>query len=212
MTDQTELVGNVVNAFSTSAPDNSDNPLGLGRQTEQLVSEIHGKYYTANYRKVLFGFNVTAVTVPVVASGLVSVFSLYNPAGSPVNLEIVDFDMGLVLATTVVDVLGLYTSSIPLTAKGTFTTAGSPVSGVVGSGLVGYGVPYSAYTHSGTPTRHSILATFGAVTDAQMGSFNIPIDGKIIIPPGVIVSAAMSTAAGTAAGIDLGVRWLEVPL
>lgn len=207
-----EIQGNVVNPYTTAQPDNATIALALGRNSEQLVSEIHGKFFAASARGVLFTFNVAAVTIPVVASGLVSVCSLYNPVGSGRLLELVDIDVSTVLATTVVDTVGLYISSPVLTAKGTFTTAGTPQPGLIGSTAAGVGVPYSAFTHSGTPTLYRIVGGYGAVTETSVNQIHYDFDGKVCIMPGAIVSVAMSTAAGTTSGNDIGITWLETPI
>lgn len=206
------LVGNVADPTQTAQPDGNTPPLLSGRQGEQLASEVHGKFYTGNYRGKLFSFNVTAVTIPAIANNLVSVFSLYNPPGSGVNAELVDTELGQVLATTVVDVAGWYYSNAAATAKGTFTTAGTPQSGIIGSGVAGKVIPYSAYTHAGTPVRIDIIGSFGATTDAGLSLPMKFYDGRIILPPGIAMSVAMSTAAGTASGLDISARWIEWPL
>ena len=209
------LVGQVGNPASTSQSDGNTPPISAGRQAELLTAEIHGKYYTAAYRKNVFKFNVTAVTVPVVASGLVSVFTLWNPPSSGVVGEIVETMVGQVLATTVVDTIGWYFSSGNLALAGTFTTKSVALtnhfSARVGDTPANTILPYTAYTHSGTPVRCDIIGSFGAVTDA---AFTLPVkahDGKLLIPPGTAMSIAMSTAAGDAAGLDLQVDWAEWP-
>src|SRR5438105_820133 len=114
MSDETvKMVGLIQNPTSTSTQDGQEATPNLGRQNEQLMSELHGKWYVASYRGAVFSANVTAKTVPVIASGLVSVFGLYNPVGSGKVLELIDFDLGLVLATTVVDTVGLYWQGSP---------------------------------------------------------------------------------------------------
>ena len=207
--------GNINNPTIIKNPVGLQVPPNLGYQGEALNSDIHGKHWTAGYNKNLFNFNVTGVQIPVVASGLVSVFTLFNPPSSGVMGELVDTEMGQVLATTVVDTVGWYFSSGNLALAGTFTTKGiantnyfSARTGDVPNGQI---VPYSAYTHSGTPVRCDIIGAFGAVTDA---SFALPqkfYDGRILIPPGVALSVAMSTAASGAANLDLSCRWTEWP-
>jgi hypothetical protein len=197
-----------INIAPGSAPMNESG----GRSGENLVSEIRGKYATANKGGVLYSFNRTAVTVPVIAATLVSVFSLYNPPTSTVDLELVDFDIGLVLATTVVDTLGLYWSTPTLAALGTLTTIGvfgtNWFSGYLGANA-GQGNPYSAYTHSGTPIRIDIVSQWGAVTASNDTPLHKDYDGKLMLPVGHVISAAMSTAASTTSGIDLGIKWIE---
>lgn len=187
-----------------------------GKQGDQIASELHGKYYTSTYNGNTFWANRTAVTVPAIAATLVSVFTLYNPPSSGVNAEIIDTEVGMVLATTVVDAVGWYYSTAALTALGTFTTPG--VAGTnYGSNIIG-STPgnkvlfYSAYTHSGTPVRADIIGSFGATTNANSSLPAKVYDGRLILPPGIAMSVAMSTAAGTTSGLDLSVRWAEFPI
>ena len=204
---------NLVNPLpSSSQPDGSQVYALAGKQGEALVSEVHGKFYTSNYRGGLFGFNVTAVTIPAIAATLVSVFSLWNPPSSGVNAELVDTEIGQVLATTVVDAVGWYYSSGSQALGGTFTTKGTALSGIIGNVAGNKVLPYSAYTHSGTPARVDIIGSFGAVTDAGLALPMKIYDGRIIIPPGTVISVAMSTAAGQASGLDISARWIEWPI
>lgn len=197
-------------------PGTTDQPFIQGRQGEQLVSEIKGKWATQNLNRVLFSALVTAVTVPVVASGLVSVFTLWNPPNSGVIGEIVEASIGQVLATTVVDTIGWYASPANLTALGTFTTKGTPLTNIFSGRVMDTpqnGIQfYSAFTHSGTPVRVDIIGSFGAVTDAPGIAHSEKIyDGRLLLPPGIAMSIAMSTAAGTASGLDLQAVWVEHP-
>lgn len=198
---------------------NSTQPTGstlqndfTGASGEKLVADAHGQWYNANYNGKVFTYNVTAVTLPVIANNLVSKFALYNPAGSGKNLEIIRIDVGLVSATTVVDTLGLYYSSGSLASASTFTTAGTALSGIVGASATNVAIPYSALTHSGTPVRHSILGFYGAVTTTAANQWTVNPNGSIIVPPGTVISLAMSTAASTATSTDLGITWAEVPV
>lgn len=202
------------NPFVISAPAGSAAVLkSIGRGGESLASEIHGKYYYGSYYNRLYSFNVTAVTITKIAATLVSVFTVYNPPSSTVNAELVDFDIGLVLATTAVDTVGLYWQGPTLASLATLTTIGvlgtNWFAGSVGGGA-GQVTPYSAFTHSGTPARVAIVGQFGAVTATNDSPIHTDFDGKIILPPGNVVSCAMSTTVGTTSGMDLGVRWLEV--
>lgn len=185
--------------------------LPLSAHGQVSVADVHGKYFEGNYRGGMFGANVTAVTVPVVASGLVSVFTLYNPPGSGVVGELVDTDVGQVLATTVVDAIGWYSSSAALTALGTFTTLGVARSCRIQDPVANRIKFYSAYTHSGTPIREDIIGSFGATTDAGLALPQKVYDGRLILPEGIAMSVAMSTAAGTATGLDVSARWIEWP-
>lgn len=208
--------GNVYSPAGTRIPDSSQIPPMLGVQGEALNSDIHGKHWTAGYRKNLFNFNISAATVPVIASGLVSVFSLWNPPNSGVIGEMIDTEVGQVLATTVVDTMGWYFSAGNLALAGTFTTKAAIntnyMAGRVGDIPNGQIIPYTAYTHSGTPVRCDLITMFGAVTDASMSAPQKFYDGRLLIPPGTVISVAMSTAAGTTSGLDLSARWAEWPV
>lgn len=204
---------------SPVAASNADGsyPVALaGKQGELIASELHGKFYTTAYRGNLYWANRTAVTIPQIASAVVSVFTLYNPPGSGVVAEIVDTEIGQVLATTVVDAVGWYFSTAALTALGTFTTPG--VAGTnYGSARLGDAPGnkvqfFSAYTHSGTPVRADIIGSFGAVTNANSTLPAKVYDGRLILPPGIAMSVCMSTAAGTTSGLDVSARWAEFPV
>ena len=49
------------------------------------------------------------------------------------------------------------------------------------------------------------------LTDAGLALPMKIYDGRIIIPPGTVISVAMSTAAGQASGLDISARWIEWP-
>lgn len=183
-----------------------------GPSGEKLVSDTHGKWYNMAYRGGVFTYNVTAVTLPVVANNLVSKFAVYNPANSGKNLELIRVEVGSVAATTVVNTLGLYYSSGASASASTFTTAGTALSGIIGGSTQNIATPYSALTHSGTPTRHTILGFYGATTTTMADCWQMNFDGSVIVPPGTVISIAMSTAASTATSVDLGLTWAEVPV
>ena len=183
-----------------------------GPSGEKLVSSTHGSWYNLAYRGGVFTFNRTAVTLPVVASNLVSVFSIHNPVASGKNMEIIRIDVGLVLATTVVNSLGLYYSTGALAAASTFTTAGTALSSIVGGNVQNSCIPYSALTHSGTPARHTILGFYGATTTTNANNWSYEPNGAILVPPGTVISLAMSTAAATTSSFDAGITWAEIPV
>lgn len=210
------LVGSVANPVSTNQPDGSTPLLLSGRQGELLTSDIHGAYFTAAYRQNVFKFNVTAKTLPVVASGVVSVFTLWNPPSSGVIGELISLDIGIVVATTVVDTIGWYYSAGTTALAGTFTTpsvAGTNhFSARVGDTPANKIAPYTGYTHSGTPVRADIVGSFAAITDATAQDIHKDYNGQLLLPPGVAISLCASTAAAGTAGSDPEVIWSEWPV
>lgn len=208
-TNTQNLVGQVGDPLGGLAGDGSMPPFTSGRSAEQIVSKLRGSLAIANDRGHVFFARAAAVTLPVNANNLVSTFALYNPVGSGINMELVDADIGSVVATTVVDMVGLYYSNGNNAATATFTTAGTIQSGIVGASNTPRGQFYSALTHVGTPVLAGLLGGFGAVTSTYEGTYHYDFDGKVIIPEGTIVSFAMTTAASTASGITLAARWIE---
>lgn len=211
----TAATGIVTNPTSTSTTDNVEVSDALGKQNQQLVDPLHGQYWNMAYRNSVFTAVKTAMTVPVVANNLVSVFTLWNPASSTKLLELITLDIGLVLATTVVDTVGLYWQNGANVTSGTFTTVG--VKGTnwfcaKPSQPIGQGQFYSAFTHSGTPVRIRIVSQFGATTSTNDMPITYNFNGTVILEPGDLISVAMSTAASTASGVDLGLTWAENPL
>ena len=203
--------GVVRNPVSASMAVGTESQLALGAHSQQLVSDVHGKWFEANLRGKLFTANVTAVTIPAVASGMVSVFTLWNPPGSGVNGEIVSVQLGDVLASDVVGTVGWYSSNASLTALGTFTTLASPRSSNVQGSAANAVKFYSAYTHSGTPIREDIITSLGAVTDTNVLPIEKNYDGKLILPPGIAMSVG-ATAAMATTGTDIQVTWAEWPV
>ncbi len=209
------LVGNVANPATTSQPDTAQPLITSGRQSEMLISSIHGKYYIAAYRKTCFRFNVTAVTLPKVAATLVSVFSLWNPPSSGVVAELISTDMVGISATFVVDAIGWYFSASNLALAGTFTTPSVALtnhfSARIGETPGNQVQPYTAYTHSGTPARVDIAGGYGAATNTTGWNVHKDYDGRVVVPPGTVISLATSTTAWTGSGADLEVVWSEWP-
>lgn len=198
---------------TSSAPDGTPIAQPAGKAGEALVSELRGKYYTQTYRGGTFVFTRAAFTMPVNAATLASTMSVYNPPGSGKNLELVRFDMAAVLATTVVDGVGLYFSSAASGAAGsTFTTQVSPVSTLLGGSSATVAQGYSALTAVGTPVLIAIMGYFGAVTSTAANPISYPFDGSVVLTPGNLIHVAMTTAASTGSGVTAALTWAEVPI
>jgi hypothetical protein len=202
------LVGNVTDPTQAAQPDGSTPALLSGRQTELVASDLHGKHYLANYRGKLFEANVSNVVLPVIAGSLVSTFTLYNPPTSGVNMEITSVVVQNSVATTVVNQIGWYYSTAVLTAKASPATQGTVQSGIVGAPTANKGQFWTAFTYSGTPVLCDIASGFGATTNANPPSIKF-YDGQLILPPGIAMSLAASTAVMT--GVSAGSALVRVP-
>lgn len=167
------------------------------------------RYAELATRGKVFHFSVAAVTLPVNANNLVSLFSVYNPPTSGVMMELIECEAHYVVATTVVNALGLYSLSSQTGA--TFTTAGTARSSRLSEGVASAVTPYSSVTFSGTPLLQDIIGGWGATTDATSGAIRKRWDGAIQVPPNNLIAIAMTTAAATASGFTGLIRWAEVP-
>lgn len=204
------MAGIIINPELISVTDSTVNPNDIfGKSGEKIISELHGKYYTSSYRGPVFSYSENAITLPVNAASLVSKFTLYNPTGSGKNLELITLDWAYAVATTVVNGIGLYYSTVTQTAAGTFTTPGTAVALNTGTSVTPVCVPYSAYTANGTPTQLALCGYTGAVTStaANVNSYNF--DGRILVGPGTSVHVAMTVAASTASGFSGSISWAE---
>jgi len=184
-----------------------------GRQGDAYMGLIHGKYYAAAFAQNVFHGGVTAVAFPQYAANAASVCSLYNPIASGKILELLAVDIGVVLATTVVNTVGLYyekfASAPTLTAKAFLNAY---IGATTGNAV---GVLCSALTHvamgatDATTARVGVIHTFGATTTTNAGPIHRDFDGQILIPPGVAVSICNSTAASTASSATADLVWAE---
>lgn len=175
------------------------------------VASVHGDWFEANFRGKVFSFNVTAVQLPVVAATMISVFTLYNPPGSGVIGELIRTTIGQVLVTSVVNAIGWYSSTAAATALGTLTTIGVARSSRVQDPASNAIKPYSAFTHSGTPTREDIIGSFGGITDPGLSLPDKVYNGQLLLPEGIAMSVAASTASSFTAGLDVQATWAEWP-
>lgn len=183
------------------------------RASDDGSQVIVDRYSELALRGKVFIATRAAVTIPVNASNLVSVFSLLNPANSGVFLDVFEVSAHAVLATVVVDALGVYFQSGSLAAAATLTTRDTTdvQNARLGEGAANVGQLYSALTHSGTPILAGLVGGWGAVTDGGDNEVFRAFNGKLLLPPGGIVSLAMTTAASTASGITAEVKWAEIP-
>ncbi len=187
-------------------------PALQGPAGELVATELRGKYAFANYKNRLFSATVTGATVPVITTAVASVFSLYNPPGSGVYAEMVETTLANVIATTVVNAYGWYFNTAASTAGGTFTTKGTVQSNVVG-GVAGQVQFFTSYTTQAaiTPTLIDIIGGHGGITNATAQPIQKLYDGKLILPPGIAMIIAASTAASTGSGMNIQATWAEFP-
>jgi hypothetical protein len=212
-------VGNIPNA---SIADGLNAAMLQGKAGELVAAELHGKYYTANYRGLLF-YCTTATagtTIPIQAGSLASTFTFINPLGSGKNMELVSYSAAFEAATMVVSDVSLYYQQIiglqtaPTVVTAITATRGSGILGTPGQGN-SVVQAYSAATLVGAITKGPTL--FGPTTTQSVaggstgpGLFRYDFDGAVIVPPGTVITTA-GTAAQTSAASQI-LYWIEWPL
>ena len=180
---------------------------------EQLVSELHGRYYEANYRRSLFN---GAITGQVTTVGLATTYTglcLSNPVGSQVNLVILKANYAFIVAFAAGATIGLMTGYNG-TTNVTHTTPVTPRSQFFGTGAAGIGLLDSSATLPTAPTLNTILGSglTGAITTVpHVPAASFDLEGAIILPPGAYCAFYTSTASGAASGA-FSFTWEEVPI
>lgn len=191
-----------------------------GRFGDQLMSPIGGKYAAAARAGILFhGATAAAGVVIPISTSLTPTFSLWNPAGSGYDFELVCFKAGWSATTAVLGTIG-YTftanagngisSTAPFVAFGTGTPMNAKFNGgrssaarLAGGGTTTLVAASTNFTNSGIVTA----ATTAATTTAPMWIARDDIDGTIILEPGNAMHIMGSTAVAVTLTIDLS--WIE---
>jgi hypothetical protein len=177
-----------------------------------LLANQHGGNYAELVRQGrCYYASAAAFVIPVTGATPTSLFSLYNPAGSNVNLELIETNVVPVNVTTVVDAVGVYWNTPAQTAAA--IAANAPTAGVVKNCLLngssGQGVFYTSFVLT-TPALARIIGGWGAVTANYIGTVFKDFEGTLIVPPGVSAHLLMTTAASQSSTADI--LWAEIPL
>lgn len=182
----------------------------LGRAGEQIVTELHGKYYEQNARgNIFFASNAASTSSAGLNATYTGGLCLSNPAGSNKVLVPVRVSIACTVITVGVTTAGLIAgwASTGVTAH---TTALVPSSTAIGNQLPAVGKADQAATLVGTPAW---FATGVAATAQAAGSFaaHIEMDGAVIILPGGYLATGTSIASPASAML-CSMSWVEVPI
>jgi hypothetical protein len=177
-----------------------------GQQGEQLVSQLHGRFYEQALRGNLFHVsNQAAVST---TAGLATTFTglaVANPAGNSHNLVLLAVGVGQVAAGAA-GAVGIMTGSGA--AAGALTARNA----LIGGGASKMAAPSASATIA-TPVLDRVFGSVGSVATTGYGlvaGLQYFADGSIVIPPGYFV-ASYTSAATTSATIWTFV-WEEVPI
>ena len=200
-------------AINQSIAPGTQVPLRQGNLGDAIVSELHGRYYETNYRKMLFNGGVVGVTTTVGLAVAYTGLILSNNPGNTVNLVLQKCAYAFTIVFPAVAVIGLMTGFNAGTAV-THTTPVTPRSQYFGTGPSGVGTLDQSATMPTAPTINTILGAglTGAVTTTPYipaGIFDL--EGSIILPPGGYC-AFYTSAVSPTGGASFSFIWEEVPI
>jgi hypothetical protein len=210
--------------------DGADAPMRQGRTAEQIVQELHGRFYETNYRSALFsgGMGLTSIsnvtyTTATLGATATPVAGVWNPAASGVNLVILQALLGV--GITALQATGaapfawamstgngaISTGAQPLNRK-TLALAGSQARDMTNVALTGLTnnlvVRFASALGGGSNVQAAFLQTAAGALPAQLASVEY-LEGSIIVPPGGVL-ALLATATGVAHSATSGLLWEEV--
>lgn len=220
----------VLTNFIVGPQNNTDGSIAiprLGKQGEQAMSQLHGRFYEQNYRGNVFGLgisNTAATSLNAIATGLTAtatpLVGTYNPPTSTVNLVILK---AIVVTSTIAN------SAV---SPGGFMWCGA-VGQTISTGLVPYnqktltkvGAQGQAFTMTTVMTglsgslsvlRASSISPFNAAGNATAvallgGASMEEPEGLLIVPPGGVVGL-MAQVSSTTYSASVAILWEEVPV
>ncbi len=195
-----------------SAPGNNTagtNPIApCNPDGAPMFSEVHGKWYSAARagRVYIATSLIAGITIPVNTTTSPT-WTLFNPATSTVNLELIHFDVGSIVAATLIqsEILGSISKQTP-----TSTTALTPANIInpMSSGSPQASM-FTAATIGAAITTHMPLFLAPAVAVAA-GQTKYEFDGKVVLPPGWLFTV---TSTPVQSGVLLpSLSWAEWPV
>jgi hypothetical protein len=200
--------------------DDTEGPARLGNQGEQIISDLNPMYYEQTMRGNAFCYAMTTAA-SIVAVGSAGFPNLWNPLGSG-KLCILTKVAYQVAAVGTPVITGFQYAYLPNagaqvgTASPVLTGAYSNVTGVTNL-LLGSGNPsVMKYLGSaGTMTVPTIFAAAGVNLGTGTGtgapwSCSDDINGRIVIPPGVLFQIGASTATSTT--FNISIFGIEIPM
>lgn len=200
-------------ATSSSLATTTNPAVRMGNMGDLIISELHGRYYEAAYRRTLFSAaNQAAVATVALGTTAYTGLAISNSIGSTVNLVLLKASYALSVAVTTAGYLGIETGFNASTGV-THTTPGTVSSNFIGVGNAGTGLVDTAATLPTAPTARMFLANTGTVATTGFNTSApqvVDLEGSIILPPGAY--ASFYTFATNTASWFFSFLWEEVPV
>jgi hypothetical protein len=191
---------------------------GLGEFSELLITELMARYYEQTYRGNKFAAQVAAANPTGVSTGILGaagtpLLLVWNPAGSGKNLVILQSFIAMRNNGTVSPGSFVWSAgpTTPVTAN---LSQPLNLASLQASGSVAKFVANAAATGLSALLYVRPIMGVGAATTATTTGFPQGYEetaGGLIVPPGY-AAAIISTVTGTAAVVDAGIVWDEIPV
>lgn len=209
--------------------------LRQGRSAEQIISELHGRFYEQAYRNALYTGGMTALTSisnvtftsATLGATCTPIWGIWNPGTSTVNLVILQAILGITItaATATGGAPFVWAAStgnnsltlgnVPVNRK-TLTASGSQAKVFGGAALTGLTnnlvvICGSALTGGQSTSVTLVEGTVAAPPSIAGGTTVENLDGSFIVPPGGVLALLATTTPVAHSAVSGGV-WEEPPL
>jgi hypothetical protein len=212
--------------------DGAEAKLRQGRSAEQIVQELHGRFYEQTKRGNVFsdGFGLTAInnatyTTATLGPTVTPIAGLYNPNNSGVDCVILEASLSLVMTALAATGPGgfAWAASVGNAAVSTgneplnryaLTLGGSKARGLCNVAPTGLTnnlvVRFGSALFGGSAENVSFTATAVAMQTQALGAKEL-FDGSLIVPPGGVLALLATTTPAAHSAVSALV-WEEVPV
>ena len=198
-----------------------------GKQGEQIVTQLHGRFYEQALRGNVFGNGTLALTA--LSANTISlsatttpILGVYNPLGSGVNAVILQAQLAAGANNTNTVGAGIFVWATS-TGNTAVSTGAVPFAHLIGGAASKCkGLAFVALTGITTNLVAQLAADFSTptiITTATMPatvqtptvSITQNLEGAIIVPPGGVL-ALLNTVSTTTVSVHGRLMWEEVPI
>jgi hypothetical protein len=185
---------------------------GFGEYSEMLVTELQPRYYENTYRGKKFS-NLFASNA-LAAAGTSAIDVLINPAGSGVNLVLMDaytaFTALTAVATGTLCAIGWFAAAV---IPGTIGTLQVPNNMLVGSTQKSNAICAPTATIGVAASYVRTLASlYGDLAANDIVGQHDDIGGAVIVPPGFGLAVYGVTGTVTDVTVQVSLTWDEIPV
>ena len=227
------LIQGQVGPTSAQSVGPGSNPvIRQGQLGDVIISELHGRFYEANYRGNVYcdGMALTSIsnstyTVATLGPTVTPIAGVWNPSASSANLVIMQAIFGVTLTSLTATGGGPYmwasstgngaitTGNLPLNRK-TLTKTGSQAKGLCNTAPTGLTnslvAGFGSMLYGGQWENVSFVGTAVGAPAMQYSAIE-HFDGSLIVPPGGVLALLATTAPANHSAVST-IMWEEVPL